>query len=530
MPTNVLITGALHEGAVAGFKANKNFAVTYAPDCAREELLRLVTTAQVLVTRSETDVDRDVIDRAPNLQLIARAAVGVGNIDIEHATEKGILVVNCPAKNTNSAAELTLGLLLSMFRNVPQAHNVMKGGGWDRHRFTGRELRGKRIGIVGLGNVGHRVAKFARGFDMEVYAYDPYIAPTVFARNDARQCETLDEMMKQIDVVSVHVPLNKETKNMIDGPLLDLMPRGSYVLNAARGGVIHEKDLVARLRSGHIAGAGIDTWESEPKPLPELLGHEHVWCTPHIGASTLEAQIAIGETILRQVEKAVDGGVVDHPVNLPHVAVIDNPIVKAYAVLAEKLGSLIGQVLDFNPTQMSISYRGDLATVDHGIVRLGLMKGYASQVIDGYVSFVNVEQNFQKMGITISESKDPGFQSFKSALKVKVYGDEGRQLTVGGVVFDERYVRISLLNDFYFEVEPVGELLLIENEDKPGVIGDVGHFLASRQINIDSFNLSRNRRGGHAMAIIKVDGSVSPEIVQAMLDIKNVVKVHSVAL
>lgn len=530
MSTNVLITGALHDGAIAGFRANPAFVVTYAPDCARDELLQLVANTHVLVTRSETDVDREVIEHAPQLQLIARAAVGVGNIDIEYATEKGILVVNCPAKNTNSAAELTLALLLAMLRNVPQAHQVMKNGGWDRHRFTGRELRGKRLGIVGLGNVGHRVAKFARGFDMEVFAYDPYIAPAVFARNDARPCDSLEEMLGQIDVLSVHVPLNKETKNMIHGKLLDLMPRGSYVLNAARGGVIHEKDLVVRLNSGHIAGAAIDTWESEPKPLPELLKHERVWCTPHIGASTVEAQIAIGETILAQVIKAVEGGVVDHPVNLPHVAVIDNPIVKAYAVLAEKLGSLIGQVLDFNPTEMSISYRGDLATVDHAIVRLGLMKGYASQVMDGYVSFVNVEQNVQKMGIAITESREPGFQSFKSALKVKVLGDDGHQLTVGGVVFDERYVRISLLNDFYFEVEPVGELLLIENEDKPGVIGDVGHFLASRQINIDSFNLSRNRRGGRAMAIIKVDGSVSSDLVHAMLDIKNVVKVHAVAL
>lgn len=530
MPSNILITGSLHESAIAGFRANKDFSITYAPDCAREELLRLVPSAHVLVTRSETDVDREVIDRAPHLQLIARAAVGVGNIDIEHATEKGILVINCPAKNTNSAAELTLALVLAMVRNIPQAHQVMKTGGWDRHRFTGRELRGKRIGIVGLGNVGHRVAKFARGFDMEVFAYDPYIAPAVFNRHDARQCESLEEMLAQIDILTVHVPLNKETKHMIGGALLDLMPPGSYVVNAARGGVIDEKDLVKRLNSGHIAGAAIDTWEQEPKPLAELLQHPHVWCSPHIGASTVEAQIAIGETILRQVEKAVEGGVVDHPVNLPHVAVIDNPMVKSYAVLAEKLGSLIGQVLDFNPTQMALSYRGDLASLDHGIIRLGLMKGYASQVMEGNVSFVNVEQNIQKMGIAIIESADPGFQSFKSALKVKVSGDDGRQLTVGGVVFDERYVRISLLNDYYFEVEPAGELLLIENEDKPGVIGDIGHFLAVRSINIDSFNLSRNRPGGRAMAIIKVDAQVSPELVRSMLDIKNVVKVHAVAL
>lgn len=530
MPTQVLITGALHEQAIAGFRANPDFRVNYRPDCSREELLRHLAEAQVLVTRSETDVDAEVIDKAPQLKVIARAAVGVGNIDIELATKKGILVLNCPAKNTNSAAELTMGLLLSMMRRLPQAHATMKAGGWDRHTFTGNELRGRRLGIVGLGNVGHRVAKFARGFDMEVFAYDPYIAPQVFARNDAKQCESLLDMAKQVDVLSVHVPLNKETKHMVDERILSAMPDGSFVVNAARGGVITEEALLKALNSGKIAGAGIDTWESEPKVHPGLLAHPRVWCSPHIGASTVEAQLAIGETVLRQVEKAVEGGVVDHPVNLPKIGVIDNPVIKAYAVLAEKLGSLLGQILDFNPTGFSLSYRGDLANLDHGIVRLSLMKGYASQVANDFISFVNAEQEFTRMGLAIEERRDPSFQSYRSALKVRISGDDGRQLTVGGVVFDERYIRISLLNDFYFEVEPAGELILVENEDQPGVIGDVGHFLAARSINIDSFNLSRNRKGGRAMAIIKVDNPVAPALVRELAAIKNVVKVHAVAL
>jgi D-3-phosphoglycerate dehydrogenase len=530
MPTRILITGALHEAAIAGFRANQNFAVTYAPDCDRAELLKLVPKANVLVTRSETDVDREVIDKAPELKVIARAAVGVGNIDIEHATEKGILVINCPGKNTNSAAELTVALMLAMLRNVPQAHHTMKGGGWDRHRFSGRELKGKRVGIVGLGNVGHRVAKFARGLDMEVWAYDPYIAPQVFERNAAKPFPDLRAMLRETDILTVHVPLNKETKGMIDGAMLDLMPHGSFVVNAARGGIIVEKDLWARLESGRIAGAAIDTWEQEPKPLPALLSHQRVWCTPHIGASTLEAQIAIGETILKQVEKAVDGGVVDYPVNLPQVAVIDSPLLKAYAVLGEKLGALVGQILDFNPTTLALSYRGDLAGLDHSIVRLGLMKGYAAQVVDGYVSFVNVEQHFEKMGIAIAESKEPVYASYKSALKVRVAGPEGKELTVGGVVFDDRYARISLLNDFYFELEPEGDIVIVENDDRPGVVGDVGHFLAQRGININSFALSRNRKGGRAMAMVRVDSPLAPDVVAAMRQIANVVAVHAVSL
>jgi len=526
----VLITGHLHDSAIAGFRANKGMHIVYAPDCSRSELLRLVVAAQVLVTRSETDVDREVIDRAPELKVIARAAVGVGNIAVEYATEKGILVINCPGKNTNSAAELTMGLLLGMLRNVPQAHQTMKSGGWDRHRFTGRELCGKRIGIVGLGNVGHRVAKFAHGFDMEVFAYDPFVAPQVFERHQARPFTDLATMLMHTDVLTVHVPLTKETKNMIDGSLLDLMPKGSYVLNVARGGIINEKHLMERLESHHIAGAGIDTWESEPKPLAGLLQHPNVWASPHIGASTVEAQIAIGDTILIQVAKAIAGGVVDYPVNLPQVGLIDSPLLNAYAVLAEKLGAMIGQILDFNPTTINLNYRGDLASLDPAMVRLSLMKGFASQVVDGYVSFVNVQSHFDKMGVVLTEKQDPAFDSYKSALKVRVSGPDGRELTVGGIVFDDRYARLTLLNDFYFELEPSGEIIIVENSDRPGVIGDVGHFLAQRGVNIDSFALSRNRKGGRAMALVRIDSPLGKDAVEAMEQIDNVIKVHAVTL
>jgi len=528
--TDVLITGALHESALAGFTQNPQLKVRYHPDCRREELLKLLPGTQVLVTRSETDVDREVILHAPELKVIARAAVGVGNIDIPFATEKGILVINCPGKNTNSAAELTLALLLAMVRNVPQAHATMKGGGWDRHTFTGRELKGKRIGIVGLGNVGHRVAKFARGLDMEVFAYDPYVAPAVFERNGARAVSDLRELAATVDVLTVHVPLNKETKGMVDGDVLDAMPGGSWVVNAARGGVIVERDLVVRLNSGQIAGAALDTWESEPKPLPELLQHAKVWATPHIGASTVEAQIAIGATIVEQVHKALDGGVVDYPVNLPAVGVIDNPLLKAYAVLAEKLGALIGQIIDFNPGRVELSYRGNLANLDHAIVRLSLMKGYANQVVDEWVSFVNVESLFGRLGIEVAEKQEPDFQSYKSAVKVRVTAPQGKILTVGGVVFDDQYVRISLINDFYFELEPSGSLLIVENNDRPGVVGDLGHFLAKNGVNIDSFELSRNRKGGRAMALIKFDGDAAAIDIAAMEAIANVNTVKAVTL
>ena len=527
---HVLITGALHHSALSAFNSNKHLKITYLPDCDRRTLLREVPGAHVLVTRSETDVDREVLDAATSLKVVARAAVGVGNIDIAYASDKGILVINCPGKNTNSAAELTLGLLLSMFRNIPQAHAKVKSGGWDRHTFTGRELRGKRIGIVGLGNVGHRVARFAKGFEMDVSAYDPYIAPQIFEQHGVKSSPSLKDLASQVDVLTFHVPLNKETKGMASLEILRAMPHGSWVLNAARGGIYKETDMVELLKSGQIAGLGVDTFESEPKVNSDLLALPNVWCTPHIGASTEEAQIAIGETIYDQVVKALVGGVVDYPVNLPQVGVIHDQRVKSYAVLAEKLGSLAGQIAGFNPTHAEISYRGDLAGLDHSLIRLSFLKGYVSRVVNDYVSFVNVERHADKLGIKVQDKSVPQFDSYRSALKINLVGSSGQSLRVGGLVFDDQISRLSLINDYYFEAEPSGHMLLVENEDKPGVIGDLGHFLGLKNINIATFELSRNRRGGKAMAVIRVDQEVSTQDQEEMGKIRNIIRVNRVYL
>ena len=528
--SKVLITGALHPAALAAFNSNSKLDVAYFPDCDRGTLLKHTRDSHVLVTRSETDVDKEVIDAGAHLKVVARAAVGVGNIDINYASEKGILVINCPGKNTNSAAELTLGLMLAMFRNIPQAHAKVKGGGWDRHTFTGRELRGKIIGIVGLGNVGHRVAKFAKGFDMDVAAYDPYIAPQIFDQHGARRVSTLKDLASQVDILTFHVPLNKETKGMATKEILMAMPKGSWVVNAARGGIFKETDMIDVLKSGHIAGLGVDTFEVEPKVNPDLLALPNIWCTPHIGASTEEAQLAIGETVYDQVIKALEGGVVDYPVNLPQVGVLQDVRVKSYAVLAEKLGSLAGQIAGFNASHAEISYRGDIADVDTSLIRLSFLKGYVSRVVDDYVSFVNVERHADRLGLKFSDRADPKFDGYRSALKINLTGPDGQSLQVGGTVFDNQISRLSLINDYYFEAEPTGHMLLVENDDKPGVIGDLGHFLGFKNVNIATFELSRNRRGGKAMAVIRTDQEISTQDQQELGRIRNILKVHRVFL
>ncbi len=526
----VLITGKLHPEAIESFQNYPSIHLVNKPDISRGEIETLIADAEVLITRSETTIDKSLLSCAKKLKVIGRAAVGVGNIDLEEATKRGIVVINCPGKNTNSAAELTVGLLLSMFRNIPQAHQKVKSLGWDRHLFQGNELKNKKIGIVGLGNVGHRVAQFAKGFDMKVYAYDPYISDRKFEQHQAIKVSSLEELAKNVDILSLHVPLNDETTYLVDEKILSHMKPNAYLVNAARGGVVHEEHLLSALNSQKLAGAAIDTWQGEPKIHQELSCHEKVWVSPHIGATTIEAQKSIGKTIFEQVIRALEGDVVDYPVNMPNISVIPNQEIKKYTVLAEKLGKLARQVATINVKKIHIKYRGKITKTDNSLIRLGFLKGYLSGVVEGYVSFVNVEENSERLGIVVEESIDPTFTGYESAIKIELSQSHQEKLVVGGTVFQEKFLRVSLIDGFYFEVEPNGSFLIIKNNDKPGVIGDVGTFLAKESINIGSFDLSRNKEGGEAMAVIRVDQKVSSKSLELISKLQNILKVDFVEL
>ena len=499
------------------------------PDCSREVLLKEIVDSHVLITRSETDVDEAVIRAGSVLSVCARAAVGYGNIDLDAATEAGVLVVNTPGKNTNSAAELSIGLLLSMLRRIPAAHASTSTGGWNRHAFTGTEMQGKTIGIVGLGNVGHRVARFARGFDMQVLAYDPYISDEVFRRNHCTRVDSLAEMLSQIDVLTVHVPLNKETKGMVGAAELKKMKKGSLIINAARGGIISEQALLESLQLGHIGGAGIDTWDTEPVPLKDLVSHPLVISTPHIGASTEEAQVRIGEAVAVQTLKALRGEIVDFPVNLPHVSVLGSGPTRQYAVLAEKLSRVATQILDFNPSALKLTVSADLPDSELQILRLSCIKGFLSHASDEFVSYVNADRLLNKKGLKMEVSRVDSVGYLRNGLLFEVEGENNARLKVGAVLYNNELPRLCLINDFMFEIEPEGELIVLQNHDRPGVIGDVGSFLAKSKINIAQFELSRNRAGGMAMAILKIDGMVESPLLQELQSLPNVIFARGVS-
>ncbi|MFK7871898.1 MAG: phosphoglycerate dehydrogenase [Oligoflexales bacterium] len=503
----ILITGTLHPSAIEALRSLPEAIVLNKPECSKEELYSLVEDVDVLVTRSETAVDADLFAKAKQLRIVARAAVGVANIDLAEATRRGILVLNTPGQNTNSAAELTLGLLLSMFRKIPEAHQHVLDGEWERHRFLGHELKDKTIGIVGLGNVGHRVALFAHGFEMRVVGYDPYISDQRFKKYDVEPCRSLKELCERVDVLTVHTPLNSETRGLIDRSLLQMMKPQGWVLNVARGGIIDEDALLSCLQEEHIAAAGIDTWVGEPEISKDLVEHPRVYKTPHIGATTVQAQKAIADEVVKQIGKALNGSVVDSPVNFPLSLEDENPLNASYAVLAEKLARFIGQVLDFQPNRMILQRQGALAQDDGQLIKLGWMKGYAHHKVDGYVSYVNAEDCFQRLGVSLQSESPLSTRNYhtKGDLWVIVENDHSEALMIGGTVYDGQHMRLTDLNGFQFDVNPQGCFLVIENEDKPGVIGQIGTVLGRCGMNIDSFDLSRKTVGGDAMALIRVD-------------------------
>ncbi len=523
----VLVTGAIHEKGIEQLEQEPDLEVDFRPDLPLPEVIQIIEPYHCIISRSETPVQKELIEKAVNLKVIARAAVGIGNIDVDYATEKGVLVINTPGKNTNSAAELTMGLLLDVMRKVTPAHQNMQRGGWDRHQFTGFELMGKTIGIIGLGNVGHRMAQFARGFDMNVVAYDPYITDEVFQRHRAQKM-SLADLLTQSDIISLHTPKNKETIGMIGSKEIAKMKRGSIILNAARGEIVDEMALLDAIKSKHIAGAGIDTWSVEPLEENIFQDFPQVVMTPHIGASTVEAQIRIAESIAEQVPRALRGEIVDFPINMPQIQMLDDKQVSSYSVLAEKLGSFTAQYIDFNPTHLEIKYRGSLAKQDCSLLRLAFLKGFLKYSQD-YVSYVNADQIAESVGLHVSGAEDPGFSDYESAIKFILMA-QAEEFEIGGVVFSGIHPRITLINNFVFEIAPEGIVLVAKNKDYPGMIGVIGTILGEHRINIAQFELSRNVRGGEAMSLIRVDDDIPESVIEELKCHEGITQVKKIVI
>lgn len=475
------------------------------------ELLPRVKDAVALVVRSETKINRAVMEAATGLRVVGRAGVGVDNVDVESATARGVVVMNTPAGNTISTAELTFSMLMSLARKIPQAHASMKAGEWNRKSFSGTELHGKTLGVLGMGRIGGEVARRARVFGMRVLAYDPYLSQ---ARAQAMDVEVadLDKVYAESDFITVHMPLTEETKGMVNSAAIAKMKKGVRLLNCARGGILNEADLLAGLQSGQVGAAALDVYETEPPPADfPLRGLPQVIMTPHLGASTDEAQENVGIEVAEAITAFLLQGEVRNAVNLPALDAKTYAHLRPYLALGEKLGRLLAQLAPKQLDRVYITYGGkarELPATDP--VTRAILRGLLAPSAGPDLNDVNVRAVAANRGLVVEEKRSDEAVTFNEWLHVAVFSN-GQKTSAGGTFFgspdNPRIVRVFSTAT---EIPISGTLLLVRNKDRPGLVGYLGTLLGRHQVNIASMTLSRDHAGGQALTVLNLD-SVPPE-------------------
>ncbi len=468
-----------------------------------DELARDLKDADALIVRSATQVTADLIAAAPKLKVIARAGTGVDNVDVTAASDRGILVMNAAGANSISVAELAVGLMLALSRMIPAADASMKKGVWDKKRLTGVELRGKVLGIVGFGRIGREVAARARAFGTEIIAHDPFI-PSRAAESIGVPLVSLDDLLAKSDYISLHLPSLPETRHLLNAERLSKTRRGVRIVNTARGELIDEAALAAAIESGHVAGAGLDVFEMEPPTDDRLTRLPQVIATPHIAASTVEAQELVGEEIVNSVREYLAEGVIRNAVNFPSIPAEEYPRLRPQLQLGEKLGRLIAQLLPKAPESIGIRYYGPLTTKYEGVIGSAVLAGLLSPFLDTSVTPVNARALAAQRGLEVIESRSTRSRDYVNVISVKLRAG-GQERWVEGTVFEPSSPRVVTLDEVDIEAPLTGTGVLFANEDRPGVIGNIGTTLGKHGVNIASFALGR--REGGAVGMITVDES-----------------------
>ena len=516
----VLVCDNVSPKGVAHLETQSALEVTVVNGVLTDDLL---ADAEAIIVRSATNVTPEVMGKTPNLRVVGRAGVGVDNVDVEAATERGIVVMNTPSGNTISTAELTFSMLMALARKIPQAHMSMKNGEWDRKAFAGTELSGKTIGILGMGRIGSQVARRAIAFGMRVLAFDPYLS---MSKARALQVELLelDEIYERSDFITVHMPLSDETRDMLGADAFSKMKDGVCVVNCARGGIINEADLVVAVKSGKVAGAALDVYDAEPLPEDaELRKLPQVVMTPHLGASTKEAQESVGLEVAEAVTDYLVNGTIRNAVNMPSLDAKTYEAVKPYLELGEKLGRLVAQLAPNRNDRLVITYGGKAAEVPADPVTRYVLMGFLSMAGGQDVNPVNVRSLASSLGLIVEEVKAHEGPDYAEWMHVTAHSNGGK-VSAGGTFFGS-HPRIVRLNGRTVECVPEGVLFLMNNRDKPGMVGYIGSLMGDHEINIGSMSLNRNEEGGEALTVLNLD-SVPPEAlldkVNADPDISNV--------
>jgi len=489
-----------------------------------EDISKIANDYDAILVRSSTKITAPIMAAAGKLKVIGRAGIGVDNIDVPAATARGIVVMNTPHGNAVTTAEHTLALMFALARHIPAADITTQAGKWEKNKFIGVELYGKTLGVIGCGNIGALVAERALALKLKVITYDPFLSDDK-ARQLGVNKVTLDEIFAQSDIITLHVPLNEQTRNIINAAALAKCRKGVRIINCARGGLVDEGALRQAIESGHVAGAALDVFSEEPALNNVLFGVPGVVCTPHLGASTVEAQENVALQVAEQVADFLLSGAVAHAVNMPALSAEDALRLRPYLKLATDMGSFLGQIMSGDLQQVTIEYSGDISNLRLAPVTTVALQALLATHMES-VNVVNAQLRAQERGIKVEEIRANDETDYRSLIKLTVKTSQGTRY-IAGTIFAQSSPRIVEIDGIGVEATPARHLLFIRNEDKPGFVGAVGNALASHKINIASFHLGRAAVGGEAIAIVAVDQQPSPEVVKQLSKLPLLIEVHA---
>ena len=506
----VLISDKMNPLAAEIFK-EKGVEVDVITGLSPEELLKIIPEYDGLAVRSSTKVTPEILDAAKKLKVIGRAGIGVDNIDVAAATKKGVVVMNTPFGNSITTAEHAIAMMFSLAREIPQANASTHAGKWEKSKFMGVELTGKTLGVIGCGNIGAIAAARGLGLKMRVIAFDPFLTPERAKELGVEKVE-LDELYARADFITIHVPKNEHTLHMINAEALAKMKDGVRIINCARGGIIVEEDLKAALESGKVAGAALDVFEKEPAEDNVLFGLENVICTPHLGASTTEAQVNVAVQVAEQMGDFLVNGAVTNALNMAPISAEDAPKLTPYLTLAAQLGAFAGQISESAITKIEVEYQGHVTNLNTRPISdtlfAAILKTFRSEI-----NMVNVRNMLKDMKVSVIESATDECEEFLTAIELTIHTEQNTR-SVTGTLFAGKEPRIVDIEGVPIEAPITDHMLFIRNEDSPGLIGGIGTILADADINIADFRLGRKNGGGQAVALIAIDGMLSDDVYQ----------------
>lgn len=525
----ILVADPISPDGLKSLTDHSDFNVDIQTDLNETELTEIIPNYEGLIVRSQTQVTSNIIAAAANLKVIARAGVGVDNIDVEAATKHGVIVINAPDGNTISATEHSMAMILSMARNVPQAHQSLKNGKWDRKAYRGTELYNKTLGVIGAGRIGIGVAKRAQSFGMHILAFDPYLSEDKAKELNVTRA-TVDEIAEQADFVTVHTPLTPKTRGIVDKAFFEKAKPTLQIINVARGGIIDEDALIEALDTNQIQGAAIDVFESEPATESPLVAHDKIIVTPHLGASTVEAQEKVAVSVANEIIDIFEHGNIINAINAPKMTFSEiNDELKPYIELSQLTGEVGIQLLEKAPRELQIKYKGDIALDDTSLLTRTLVSGVLRQDLAERVNLINALVLLNEQGVSYNIEKDTKHRGFSNYIELTLINKD-TQIKIGATVLNGYGPRIVRINEYPVDFKPEKHQLVINHNDRPGIVGRTGQILGEYNINIASMHLGRTNQGGNALMILSIDHPVTQDVIDALYEIEGFNLIRSVEL